>query len=187
MAVKTQHQSSFAMFYCTFTCFKWLNLFEITQAYDSVYKWFYYLRDKKQIEVVAYVIMPNHVHFILYFPNEDFNLNMIIGNAKRFLAYEIVKRLKGSRSKLLRTLTLQVTGREAQKGQKHRVFENSFDAKPIFTEKFFHQKLDYIHANPVSGKWSLVNDICSYPHSSASYYLTGKYYLFKPLHFANVF
>ncbi len=45
-------------------------------------------------ETVAYVIMPNHVHTILYFPNAGFNLNKIIGNAKRFMAYEIIKRLK---------------------------------------------------------------------------------------------
>ena len=38
--------------------------------------------------------MPNHVHTIQYFPKPGFNLNKIIGNAKRFMAYEIIKRLK---------------------------------------------------------------------------------------------
>ena len=30
----------------------------------------------------AYVIMPNHLHVILYFPEAGFNLNKIISNAR---------------------------------------------------------------------------------------------------------
>lgn len=186
MAIKLKHQSSFAIFYCTFTCYKWLSLFEITQSYDAVYKWFAYLKSYKQIDVLAYVIMPNHLHVILYFPTDKFNLNHIISNAKRFLAYEIVNRLAIANPKLLYVLQKNVTKQERLKGQKHKVFENSFDAKPIYSDKFFYQKLDYIHANPVSGKWLLAKDICSYPHSSASFYEEGKYVFFKPRHFGDV-
>ena len=32
------------------------------------------------------------------------------------------------------------------------------------------QKLDYIHHNPVSGKWNLVEDFVTYRHSSAQFY-----------------
>ena len=32
------------------------------------------------------------------------------------------------------------------------------------------QKLDYIHQNPVSGKWQLVDDYTEYTHSSAGFY-----------------
>jgi hypothetical protein len=35
------------------------------------------------------------------------------------------------------------------------------------------QKLDYIHHNPVKGKWLLVDDFLKYPHSSASFYELG--------------
>ena len=34
--------------------------------------------------------------------------------------------------------------------------------------------LDYIHHNPVNGKWSLVEDYVDYPYSSARYYETGE-------------
>ncbi len=40
--------------------------------------------------------------------------------------------------------------------------------------KFSEQKLNYIHANPCRGVWSLVDDPCDYPHSSAKFYATGK-------------
>lgn len=93
MSTRTIHTSDLSLYYITFTCFEWLPLFKLTNAYDVVYKWFSYLNEQKKIKVTAYVIMPNHLHCILFFPSPDFSLNTIISNAKRFMAYEIIKRL----------------------------------------------------------------------------------------------
>ena len=128
-----------------------------------------------------FVIMPNHVHTIHYFPKPGFNLNKIIGNAKRFMAYEIIKRLKQLYEQdTLNYLASVVTGREKKKGQLHKVFSDSFDAKGIYNESFFNQKLKYIHRNPVSGKWKLVIDYTDYEHNSASFYETGKVKGYEP-------
>jgi hypothetical protein len=35
-------------------------------------------------------------------------------------------------------------------------------------------EINYIHMNPVSGKWNLVEDYTDYPYSSAAYYELGK-------------
>ena len=35
------------------------------------------------------------------------------------------------------------------------------------------QKLDYIHTNPVKGKWMLADNYLDYPHSSAGFYERG--------------
>jgi len=183
MAIKLSHSSE-PLHFITFTCYKWLNIIEITNAYECVYKWFNYLRENKNIDVVAFVIMPNHVHAILYFPTSDFDLNKIIGNAKRFIAYEIIKRLKRVENlNILKLLQDDLSEREIAKGQKHKAFESSFDAKEIYTEAFFFQKLEYIHRNPISGKWDLADDYFRYPHSSAGFYETGEVFYFKPKHY----
>ena len=174
------------MYFCTFTCYKWLHLIELTNSYGSVYKWFNILRDKK-IETIAYVIMPNHVHCILHFGDSGFNLNKIICNAKRFMAYEIVKRLeKRKEEDLLNMLNSAITEREKRKKQVHKVFKDSFDAKAIFSDRFLAQKLDYIHHNPVSGKWKLARDFISYEHSSAAFYEENKCIHFMPMHYMNI-
>ena len=99
-----------------FTCYNWLHLFEITTAYDLVYKWFDEQKKNNQ-EVFAYVIMPNHFHAILYFPQTGYDLNKIVGNAKRLIAYEIIERLKQQRQdNLLQLLAEVVTEREKNKG-----------------------------------------------------------------------
>jgi len=157
-----------------------MHLFEMTNSYDLVYRWFNILKEEK-IEIIGYVIMPNHVHFILYFPEAGFNLNKILSNAKRFIAYEIINRLEyANDTNTLKILHDGLTEREKKKKQLHKVFRDSFDAKPIFSEKFLIQKLNYIHYNPVTGKWRLAPDFISYEHSSASLYEEGIIRHFKP-------
>jgi REP element-mobilizing transposase RayT len=186
MPVKYKHDDSYSMYFCTFTCFNWLSLIEITKSYDQVYNWFNILKQEKA-SVVAFVIMPNHLHCILHFPDAGFDLNKIIGNAKRFMAYEIINRLKENKqTALLEVLAAAVTERERKKGQLHKVFKDSFDAKAIFSDKFLMQKMDYIHHNPISGKWNLAKDFVSYEHSSASFYELGMPQHFLPVHYRNL-
>ena len=183
MAIKLKHDDSYLFYFCTFTCYHWLWLYEMTQSYDLVYQWFDVMKSNGY-NTIAYVIMPNHVHVILYFPEAGFDLNKIIGNAKRFMAYEIVNRLEqAGRIDILSYLSKALSVRERKKGQLHKVFSDSFDAKAIYTEKFFNQKLNYIHLNPVTGKWQLVDDYTKYEHSSASFYETGEVKRYVPYDF----
>ena len=100
------------------------------------------------------------------------------------MAYEIVNRLeKVNDIHTLQILQEALTERERKKNQLHKVFKDSFDAKGIFSEKFLIQKLNYIHHNPVSGKWRLAKDFVSYEHSSALFYEEGVSRHFKPKHF----
>ena len=108
MPVRFQHdQQANSVYFVTFTCHKWRNLFSITNAYDAVYKWFDSLYENKH-RVIGYVIMPNHVHALIYFPEMKKSLNTIIGNAKRFMAYEIIKRLEEQKTWLCLKNYMQV-------------------------------------------------------------------------------
>lgn len=61
-----------------------------------------------------------------------------------------------------------------QKRKKHQVFRLSFDAKEVVGNEAIVKVLDYIHHNPVSGKWELVDDFVDYPYSSAKFYELGE-------------
>jgi hypothetical protein len=43
----------------------------------------------------------------------------------------------------------------------------------LYTPEVIYQKLDYIHNNPVQGKWMLANSPIEYKYSSAKFYETG--------------
>ncbi len=93
MAIRTRHEINEDTWFVTFTCHDWLPLFELTNSYDLVYKWLKLIDDKYHIKTTGFVIMPNHVHLLLYLTNLNVNLNTIMANAKRFMAYDLVKRL----------------------------------------------------------------------------------------------
>ncbi|MFC0516345.1 transposase [Mucilaginibacter angelicae] len=175
MATRTLHNDPGETWFITFTCYNWIPLFEITKSYNLLYDWFMFIAEHYQIQTHAFVLMPNHVHVIIKLPETEAGLNKIISNGKRFIAYELVKKLTLlGKIDILDQLSAACTEKERAKGQKHKVFEPSFDAKPIFSTAFFHQKIDYIHHNPVSGKWLLCNDFTEYPHSSAAFYHSAK-------------
>jgi len=68
----------------------------------------------------------------------------------------------------------------------HKVFKDSFDAKPIYT-KFLLQKIEYIHLNPVKGTWKLAGDWREYEHSSASFYELNKIMNHEPLYYNELY
>lgn len=174
------------VYFCTVTCFQWIPLFEITKLYNHIYEWFDYL-NRKGIKIIGFVLMPNHFHIILFLPEDKFNIHKIIGNCKRFMAYEIVERLsKAKEIGILKSLQESVNESGRLKGKNHNVYEPSFDCKPIVSEKFIVQKLNYIHANPVRGKWNLVNDYRYFEHSSAGFYETNKYKGYKVTHYSDL-
>jgi len=188
MSIKTQHSNQPSLYYITFTCKNWLPLFELTNSYDLVYNWFDYLQKDVAIKTTAYIIMPNHVHCILFFPSDDFNLSKIVANGKHFMAYKLIQRLQEQkRNDLLLQLKEGLSDKKIGKGQMHQAFQTSFDAKPIYHRQFLLQKINYIHLNPVRGKWKLAAQWEDYEHSSAKFYVKNKIDGFTPVHYEELY
>ena len=186
MSLHTDHSEGQAVYFCTVTCYKWLPLFQEAQAYHSVYRWFNHLKNDGCL-VVGYVIMPNHFHALLYLSHSGTSLNKLVGEGKRFMAYDIVNGLKRSgKDDILKILQEGVEKKEKLRGKIHQVFRLSFDARMCHSEEMVKQKLDYIHHNPVKGKWSLAEDFVKYEHSSAGFYELGELSRVEVIHYKDL-
>lgn len=184
MPVDKPHINESGVYFITFTNYNWLPLFDITGAYDSVYKWFDYLKLQGH-EIAGYVIMPNHLHVLIWFNENEQSINKQVSNGKRFMAYDVVSRLQGlNRIDILKQLADGVSASDRQRGKLHQVFNPSFDMKLCYGKDFIKQKLDYIHMNPLNKKWQLVADATLYKHSSALFYETGEQGIYSV---ANIF
>ena len=182
MPVKQSLPYKDGLYFITFTCYSWLALIELTQGYDMVYKWFDYLKSKGHY-VTGYVVMPNHVHALIGFQHSEKPLNKIIGDGKRFMAYEIIKRLHGQgQTTLLAQLQAAVESADRQRGKRHEVWAHSFDGKACRGRTFIQQKLTYMHNNPCRGKWNLSAGAADYLHSSARFYSTGEHAAYTVTH-----
>ncbi len=112
------------------------------------------------------------------------SINTVVSNGKRFIAYEIVKRLEEqNNAAILKTLSDAVTDSDRKRGKLHQVFESSFDAKECRREKFINQKLSYMHENPCKGVWNLALSPLKYLHSSALFYDTGKHSIYEVINY----
>lgn len=173
MGIRKAHIQQTGLYFITFTNYNWLPLFELTKGYDLVYNWFDYLK-REGHSIISYVIMPNHLHLILGYKESSKSINTLVGNGKRFMAYEIVKRLKDTKQiETLSKLETAVNTSDRANGKRHEVFRDSFDLQHCYSQKFILQKLKYIHDNPCAKKWMLADNPLNYPHSSASFYFDG--------------
>lgn len=186
MPVRTRISETSGIYFITFTCIDWLSLFEIADAYASVYNWFDILKSNGHY-IVGYTIMPNHLHAVIAFSNRGKQINTIVANGKRFMAYDIIDRLKELKNdEVLNTLQQARNQNEIKDGKLHKVFESSFDWKHCDSDKLMLQKLDYLHSNPCKGKWMLANSPVYYKHSSAKYYFTGEQSFYPVTHYKEI-
>jgi REP element-mobilizing transposase RayT len=166
----TKQAETHVIYFCTVTCYNWLPLIEEAGAYRSVYRWFGFLKHDG-CKLIGYVIMPNHFHVMLFPTHTGTSINQMIGECKRFMAYDIVASIKKQgKLELLGKLAKGVTKSEKRINKKHQVFKTSFDYRLCDGERSVEQRLEYMHHNPVSGKWHLVEDFVNYKHSSARFY-----------------
>ena len=173
MAVRKEIPYCSGIYFLTFTCVRWIPLFEITKGFDFLYKFFDKIKSDGHF-VNAYVIMPDHLHAILSFTYTKKSINRILCDGKRFLTYDIVADLQANhRFDILEKLSGFVNDTDRKKGKLHEAFEPSFDWKECYTDDFIEQKLNYIHLNPCVCNPPLAKNPVDYLHSSASFYLGG--------------
>jgi len=114
------------------------------------------------------------------------SINTIVSNGKRFIAYDLVKRLKEKNSNLiLNELNNDFNNTEKKKDKIYCVFETSFDWKECRTEKFIQQKLNFIHWNPCQGN-KLIELPEEYLHSSAKFYIEGEQRIYSVTSFSEL-
>lgn len=125
-----------------------------------------FLIQKRNISIYAYVIMPDHIHFIA----QGKNLSKHVSSFKSFTARQIINTLKTENritelKALMRAKLVHKTDREYQ------LWTEGFHPKQIFSDEIMIQKINYIHYNPV--KAGLVSEESDWKYSSADYYVNG--------------
>lgn len=149
-------------FFITTTCHNWLNLFINDSYFDILYNSILVSNKNYSASWVGYVLMPNHIHFIIFF-HQNNNLISYMRDFKKFTAGEIRRKLeKDKQMELLEKIRFE------RKEQKFKVWMDGFDDVIMDNEKKLLTKLQYIHENPV--EYGLVAKMTDYPHSSAAYY-----------------
>lgn len=154
------------IYFWTATINKWQLLFKDDGYKEIIIQSLKYLSNIEKIDVFAFVIMPNHVHFIWRI-NYNNPKETTVGSFMKFTAHEFLRKLKNENPKELDKYRILASNKL------HEFWQRDALAIPLFTKKVALQKLDYLHNNPIVEKWSLANEPADYQFSTAKYYENG--------------
>lgn len=130
-----------------------------------------FYRRNRGLRIFGYVVMPDHYHLLLGIP-EKARINDFLRDFKSYLGKQIVQQLTSNRAFALLDRFQLSRPRRRRRDPTYAIFQRDNDDRVIFSERFFRQKLAYIHNNPA--KKGLVEVAADYRWSSCQSYLTGE-------------
>ena len=152
-------------FFVTTTVIKFLPVFENNDYCNILINNIKHYQEKFKFEVLAYVIMPSHFHWIVEINPECGTISDIMRDIKKFTAWQIFDTLGQGEDLVF------VKEAEKIKGQDRKLWMKRFDDEVIRNEKMFWTKLIYIHNNPVEKGLAIKPE--DYKYSSARNYVYG--------------
>ncbi len=157
-----------ALYFLTLQVVQWVDIFTRQRYRDIIIESLSYCRKNKGLEVFAYVIMSNHIHFIVRSKNE--NLSSIIRDFKRHTSKKIIESItieSESRQEWL-LIIFSNAAKLHKRNNKYQFWTHENHAIELTSNEMIEQRFDYIHMNPV--KAGLVQNPEEYIYSSARNY-----------------
>ena len=115
----------------------------------------------------GFVIMPNHIH-LLWSRYQNFMKRKKEPKLLSYTGYAFKKHLQIEHPGILNQYL------STQKACQFHFWERRSRTIEVMSRRIAEQKLDYIHFNPISGRWRLASSPEGYFYSSASYYILNK-------------
>lgn len=158
-----------ALYFVTFSIVEWLPVLTSQESCQIVSESLDFCHERKHLRVNAYVIMPTHVHAILF--DANFNSGRLLrtlADLRKYTGRQLTRYCATHMPACFIT-TLQAS---AGQDRKHRFWQSGIHPEAIYSEPFWRQKIDYLHDNPC--RKGLVRNPQDWRFSSAAYWLTGQ-------------
>ncbi len=150
-------------YFMTNTVVAWLPVFSHPDFANVVLDSWRFLQRERDIKVLAFVIMENHLHWIAVGPQ----LPKRVGEFKSFTATTIIKKMQAKRYEtLLQELRFYKLRHKVD--QTHQLWLEGSHPLVIESDDVMWQKIEYIHNNPL--RRGYVDDPTHWRYSSAKSY-----------------
>jgi putative transposase len=153
------------IYFFTATIHKWLPLLADDNNQQLITEYLKKLCDEGLITVFAFVLMPNHVHFI-WQQNKLNGRETPQGSFLKYTAHEFLKKLKiNGKSKMYEVNAAN---------KKHELWQRDSLSVEIYSREVAMQKLQYIHFNPLASL--RVATQCSPQFPNTTFSMLNKYF-----------
>jgi REP element-mobilizing transposase RayT len=159
--------SDAAVYYITYSIVEWLPVFTSEAAFRIITDSFNYCHKEKGLRINAFVIMPTHLHAIVH--SVDFRsepLAAALTDFRKFTGRKLSDYCREFMPPCFHQTLRECSGEDRER----RFCQPSRHPVAVQTEKFWRQKLEYLHENP--GRKGLVRRSSEWRYSSALWYDT---------------
>jgi len=151
--------------FLTFSCHNRLNLFVDDETFALFLNVLSEIKEQYKFKLYGYVVMPNHVHLVIY-PLPDTPIGKMIGQLKSKSAKLILGHLRKIQSPLLDRMKIVRDNEERFVFWQRRCYDHN-----CRNTEFVNEKIRYCHKNPVIR--GLVKEMEDYQWSSYNYHKNG--------------
>ena len=174
MSTKYKFRDQSKLYFVSFAVVYWIDVFIRNEYKDILLDSWRYCQKAKGLELYAWCIMSSHVHIIM--GTHADNMENILRDMKRHTSEKLREAITTNSKESRREWMLWMMEQAGKKNSNNRGFQFwQQDNHPIelITPPVTHQKLDYLHNNPVEA--GFVRHPEDYLYSSATdYYTEGR-------------
>jgi REP element-mobilizing transposase RayT len=168
MALRNRKYFEGNAYFITTSINKFVKIFRQRKYIDIILKNINFYRRKYDFKLIGYVIMPDHIHLLIY-PDQNRikEFSNILEDFKKFTSRKLRTEMeKDKKTAWLRFFRLDETKR---RNWKYHIWQQGYDDLGVYNPKVVRTKLNYIHNNPV--RKGLVEKPEDYLYSSARNYI----------------
>ncbi len=156
--------------FITFAVVDWIDVFTRPAYKQVIIESLRYCQREKGLRIHGWCLMTNHIHLVVS-SKESCNLSDILRDFKKYTAKAILRDLESNNKESRRRWMLWMFKKAGSQNSNNKVYQFwRQDNRPmeITSNTFFHQKMEYIHYNPVKEGFCFAP--ADYPYSSALWY-----------------
>ena len=156
-----------ALYFSTATIKGWKHLLKPDKYKTVITNSMSFLVKEGAVWIYAFVIMPNHIHWVWQMRGET-----VKSSAQQRMLKFVAQQIKADLEIHHPLVLAQFKSERKDRG--HQFFKDRPLSVASFSDNVVWQKISYIHRNPVQEKWRLVARPEDYTYSSASLYVLGE-------------
>ena len=161
-------------YYITTVVYDRLSVFTRPSTIIPLFDSLNYYRAQLHMRVLGYVVMPDHMHLLLW-PRQKDDMETFMRSLKTYTAKRIVRQAEAEQRRDWLTAFARA-GKETGRST-HKVWQDDFWEVVVVSDRFVRQKLNYIHRNPV--RRGLVRAPEEYVYSSYRSYVYDEEWLIE--------
>ena len=159
-SVRISKELKSGTYFLTITVKNWYYVLDRYRRWDILAESIQYFQKEKGLKLFGFIFMTNHIHLLVGYSD----MIAFVRDFKRFTSKEIHKNIKRTEPSILKLF-------ETEEGNNisYEFWAKTNMPKGVESEKYFFEKLKYIHENPVRRNyvalpeywyWSSANPDC---------------------------